>query len=241
MAVTVQSIVDRVQATIQDTTGIRWPQAELLYWVNDAQREIVFLKPEANATTTVLTLVAGTKQSLPADGLRLMRVTRNMSGVGGTGGRTIRLVSREALDAQDPSWHDPAVTGRSAHGTLVRHYTYDAADPTIFYVYPGMSGTAYIEATYAKQPTTLIISDNLELPDHWSNAIVDYVLYRVYAKDAEYAGSSQRSLEHYQLFMSAVGAKSGIDQTTSPSVSQSYAPNMPGYRQGGEYPSGGVQ
>ena len=79
MTVTVQSVLDRVQQTLQDTGGIRWSSTnELILWVNDAQKEIALLKPDATAVNTTSTLVAGTKQSLPADGNRLLNVTRNM-------------------------------------------------------------------------------------------------------------------------------------------------------------------
>ena len=44
MAVTVQSVIDKVQLVLQDTSGIRWTSGELVDWINDAQREIVFVK-----------------------------------------------------------------------------------------------------------------------------------------------------------------------------------------------------
>ena len=51
MTVTVQSVLDRVQQTLQDTAGIRWSSTnELVLWVNDAQREIALYKPDATAT-----------------------------------------------------------------------------------------------------------------------------------------------------------------------------------------------
>ena len=63
MSVSVQSVIDRVQVTLQDTTGVRWPVAnELVLWVNDAQREIALFKPDASAQNETITLVAGTKQ-----------------------------------------------------------------------------------------------------------------------------------------------------------------------------------
>ena len=78
MTVTVQSIVDRVQTTLQDTTGIRWPVVdELVLWINDAQREVALIKPDAAAMNETIPLVAGTKQSIPALGNRLLRVVRN--------------------------------------------------------------------------------------------------------------------------------------------------------------------
>ena len=47
--ITAQSIVDRARHILQDTTsgGTRWLDPELLKWLNDAQREIVLLKPNA--------------------------------------------------------------------------------------------------------------------------------------------------------------------------------------------------
>jgi hypothetical protein len=105
MTVTVQSVIDRVQVTLQDTTGIRWPVVgELVLFVNDAQREIALLKPDASATTANVQLVTGTRQTIPAAGNRLLALVRNMSDTSGgaTGGRAIRLVSGEVLDAQTP-------------------------------------------------------------------------------------------------------------------------------------------
>ena len=105
MTVSVQSVIDRIQVTLQDTTGIRWPVVnELVLFINDAQREIALLKPDATAVNTTVTLVAGTKQDIPAAGNRLLRVVRNMSAASnGTGARSIRLVSREVLAAQTTS------------------------------------------------------------------------------------------------------------------------------------------
>ena len=144
MAVTVQSVIDRVQKTLQDTTGVRWPVVdELVLWVNDAQREIALLKPDASAKNVTVTLAVGTKQDIPSDGNRLLRVVRNMSAASsGVGKRAGRIVSREVLDAQTPDWHDPLVTGDAAHVAVVKHYIYDEQNPRNFYVYPGVATAA---------------------------------------------------------------------------------------------------
>ena len=88
MAVTVNSIVDRVQAVLQDTTGVRWPvNNELVLWINDAQREIALLKPDASAVTIRL-------RSLRAQNNRsLLQETdccalRNMSSASNGDGKT---------------------------------------------------------------------------------------------------------------------------------------------------------
>lgn len=229
MSVSVQSIVDRVQITLQDTTGVRWPvTSELVLWVNDAQREIALFKPDASAKNTTVTLVAGTKQAIPNDGNRLLRVVRNMSAaVDGTGARAVRIVDREVLDAQSPTWHDPTVTGDAAHGAIVKHYIYDDSNPTNFYVYPGVTGSAFVEIIYSANPVSVTQNDNLDIPDIYANAVVNYVLYSAYMKDAEYAGNSQRAANHYQLFMSSITGKSQIDAVTNPNTDlMAVAPRM---------------
>lgn len=230
MAVTVQSVIDRVQTTLQDTTGIRWPVAdELVLWVNDAQREIALLKPDASATNAIIELDTGTKQSIPSAGNRLLRVVRNMStasSASAVGKRSIRLVSREILDSQTPDWHDPSVTGDAAHGSVVKHYMYDEQDPRNFYVYPGVSGFAYIEIVYSANPSTVTSSDNLSIPDIYANAVMNYVLYMAYMKDAEYAGNSQRAANHYQLFTASVTGKAQVDLITTPNAESRSNPNL---------------
>ena len=220
MAVTVQSVIDRVQAVLQDTTGVRWPvTSELVLWINDAQREIALLKPDASAVNTTVTLATGTKQEIPSDGNRLLKVIRNMSASsGGAGKRAIRLVDLSVLDSQTPDWHDPATTGDAAHTNTVKHYSYEESNPRNFYVYPGVSGNAYVELVYSANPATVTQSDNLSIPDIFANAIMNYVLYMAYMKDAEFAGNQQRAGSHYQLFTASITGKGQIDAITNPNI-----------------------
>ena len=220
MAVTVQSVIDRAQTVLQDTTGVRWPVvAELVLWVNDAQREIALLKPDAAAVNDTITLIAGTKQSIPTGGNRLLKVVRNMSSASnGTGKRAVRLVDREVLDAQTPDWHDPTVAGDAAHTAVVKHYIYDESNPRNFYVYPGVSGTAYLEIIYSSNPAAVAQAGDLSIPDIFANAVLNYVLYMAYMKDAEYAGNQQRASSHFQLFTASVTGKGQIDAITNPNM-----------------------
>ena len=220
MTVTVQSVIDRAQAVLQDTTGVRWPVvAELVLWVNDAQREIALLKPDASATNVTVTLATGTKQDIPNGGNRLLRVVRNMSAASsGTGKRSVRIVDREILDAQSPDWHDPTVAGDAAHTTIVKHYVYDDANPRNFYVYPGVAGNAYLEIIYSSNPAAVAQNANLSIPDLFANAVMNYVLYMAYMKDAEYAGNAERASTHYTLFTNSVMGKGMIDTSTSPNL-----------------------
>ena len=215
------NILARVEATLQDTANVRWTEAELLNYVNDAQREIANVQPGATATHANVHLGTGTKQSIPTDGLKLISVLRNMSGTANnsTGGRAIRLVSWDILDTQDPDWHNPTVTGDATHGTTPKHYLFDENDPLNFYVYPGVAGNAYIELVYSQRPTDLAnTSAIIAVPDNYSNSIIDYCLFRAFTKDAEFAGNAQRAATHYQLFAVSVQGKAQIDALIKPDI-----------------------
>lgn len=218
MAVAVNDVIDKVQQILQDTAGIRWSETnELIEWVNDAQREIALLKPDATSTNQTVTLTTGTKQNIPSDGNRLLRVMRNMSAAsGGNGGRAIRLVARDVLDTQTPTWHDPDVTGDAAHTNVVKNYVYDEQDPKNFYVFPGVSGDAYIEIVYSKNPATVAAGDNLSIDDIYTNAVQNYVLYMSYMKESEVAANAQRASSHYNLFTAAITGKAQVDTITTP-------------------------
>ena len=203
------NLISRIQDSLQDTTGVRWTEAELLRYINDAQREVVNFKPAAAADHSNVQLATGTEQSIPDVAMCLIKVVRNMSATGGsaTGKKAIRLVDEDILNSIEPNWHDPTVTGDAAHGSVIKHYIYDPDDPRRFYVYPGVkSGSnAYVELVTARNPTDLSsTSSTIYIDDVYGNALVDYVLYRCYMKDAEFAGNAQRAGSHYQLFMASV-------------------------------------
>ena len=220
MAVAVNDVINKVQETLQDTAGIRWNETnELIQWLNDAQREIALLKPDATSENTTVTLATGTKQSIPSDGNRLLRVMRNMSAAsGGNGGRAIRLVARDVLDTQTPTWHDPAVTGDAAHSNVVKNYIYDEQDPKNYYVFPGVSGNTYIEIVYSKNPATVSAGGNLSVDDMYANAVQNYILYMAFMKESEAAGNAQRASSHYNLFTAAITGKAQIDTITTPNI-----------------------
>lgn len=56
----------------------------------------------------------------------------------------------------------------------------------------------------------------IKLDDIYANVILDYILYRAYSKDAEYAANATRASLHYQAFTSALGAKTQVDAGNDP-------------------------
>ena len=222
----VNSLVSRAATLIQDATNVRWPTNELIDWLNDGQREIVLIKPQASVKNESVSLTTGsTKQSIPASGVQLIDVTRNMGSAGNTPGDSIRVVSREVLDAQRPSWHSDV----NADGKI-KHYMFDPRDPKTFYVYPKAPATAhYVEVIYSASPTDASAGGVIQIDDIYANALLDYILYRAYSKDAEYAGNAQLAVAHYQAFSNSLGAKTQNELSQNPNLSVAgFNPNVPG-------------
>ena len=206
MSIAAQALIRRVVETLQDTTSIRWPVAELVRYLNDGQREIIVHRPDAMVTNASLTLTAGTKQSLPANGAKLIDVVRNSAGTK----RAIRMCAREILDAQSPGWHNLSGV------TEIVHFMFDPRDPKVFYVYPpAQSAGASVDLVYSALPTDIAepaagtdysaVSGAISVPDIYSNALQDYVLYRAYTKDSQYAGNEARAQARYAAFANVLG------------------------------------
>lgn len=225
MAIAAQSIIQRVIGILQDSTSIRWPVNELVRYLNDGQREVVLNRPDCRPVNATKPLNAGTRQTLPIDGAKLIEVIRNTNG----SKRAVRLTNREILDAQIPGWH-----GLGGNAEIL-HFIYDPRDPTVFYVYPPASGAASLEIVYASYPTNIIeptdgalftaVSGDLSVPDIFGNAIQDYILYRAYTKDSEYAGNAARAQAHYAAFANALGME--IKATIAVAPTPRGNPNAP--------------
>jgi hypothetical protein len=200
-------VLTRASTILQDLTNVRWPQAELLGWLNDGQRELTIYKPNACVQNTDVVLVAGTKQTLPPDGCALVDITRN------TGGNAIRIVSREVLDAQIPNWHLPA----NAKPTVI-HFAYTENNPKTFYVYPPSPGGNSVEIIYNAAPANATLTSVISIDDIYSSALVDYVLYRAYSKDTEYAANGQSAADHYGAFKAAIQGRLASEIETDPNT-----------------------
>ena len=65
------------------------------------------------------------------------------------------------------------------------------------------------------------------LPDIFANAVMDFVLFRAYTKDAEFASNAQLAGQHYQLFLNGVTGKGQVDMISSPNTQTSVAAPRP--------------
>lgn len=221
-------IISRARIVINDADAVRWTDSELLKWISDGQRVIVLVRPDSYSINESLTLVAGTKQTLPSGGLRLLDVIRNLKS-NGDPDRSVRMVDRETLDAQDYNWHTTTATGK------VMNFVYDNRDPTHFYVYPQATAGMKLEILYSKSPAEITTAaTSLVLADVYVEPLFNYVLFRAYSKDAEYAANASLAQGYMQIFMSLLGMKTSKDFAFSPETNKiGSTPNLLAARAGG--------
>lgn len=217
-----QVIVDRAKTLLNDTDNVRWTSAEAPLWISDAQREVVFYRPEAFSKNQSLACVAGTKQTIPSDGIVLLDVVRNV------GGRAVRQTSREVLDAVNPNWHTATATASAIH------FIFNPVDRKNFYIYPASTGVSHsLEIIYSASPPEISnLATAITVDDIYANAMVSYFLFRAYSKDATYAGNANLAGAYYTQFVNAITSKAALDSARDPGVSPSAMlnPNMPGSR-----------
>lgn len=197
----------------EDTTNQRWTRTELLAWLNEAQRTIVQLKPGSNNKIVAMKMQPGARQMIPEDGWLLMGVTRNMGDDGATPGSMIQLVERDLLDRYDPDWY--SMTPQLE----VQNYMYNLQDQPSFYVYPPSNGVNYIEVNYSFLPEQVAYEEDvITIRDIYATAILNYMMYRALAKDAEEASSRDLSQQYYAAFMTELGIKDQAEQENSPNM-----------------------
>ena len=208
MPIRAGDVITRAQLVLNDNDPayVRWGKPEMFGWLNDAACEVVIRRPAARAVTGTINLVAGTKQAIPAGGLELLDVVRNVSG------RSIRRTDRQLLDDSAPDWHS------MKQSSTVRQFTFDERTPTVFYVYPPAKVGAQIEALYSAAPPAVAEEDDeLDLDRAYMGPLVSYILYRALAKDSEYANGALAAA-HFQAFNEALGANNQMTAAASPNT-----------------------
>lgn len=219
-AILASTIIDKAAKLLHDISNVKWTRSELLGWINDAQRQIVIMSPNATNKVSVVKLNSGTRQALPSDGWTLLEVVRYMGTTGTTPGRAVRLASREQLDSFNPDWHSDVPTA------IPRHYVFDLQDQTAFFVYPPNTGTGYVEINYSPDPADLTSeSSTIYLNKIFETVILDYILYRACSKNSDYAPNAQLAVAYYTAFTTAMGQKAESEAANSPN--QQFAPKDP--------------
>lgn len=201
--ITATTLINRAAYLLEDTGNVTWTRAELLDWLNEAQSQVVTYSPTANTVRQNLSLVAGTLQTLPTGSIVLMDIPRNVEGP------SVRLISRELLDAAPYDWHT------SKASATVKNYVYNSDEGGVFYVFPPNTGAGNLVVVYSKVPSVITNeAQAIELEDTYQAALLNYMMFRAYSKDTDYADGS-KATGYFSAFKDVLAGKAAGDTGAS--------------------------
>lgn len=209
MPVTAKQLIDELRETqLGDIEGITWSTPSLLRALNAALRMLVVMRPDVSSVSATVALIAGTRQNIPADGLRLLKVIRNIKSDGVTAGQTVRLVQMEELDLI-PNWHQ-------AIGSVVVHYCYDPRVPREFYVYPPVPAGQFIDIDYSQELTEVTVAtleNALPVDVTYIQPLQELMLFKLFSGDSQ---QDRDGNMHFQAALGMLGIKAKSEQEDSP-------------------------
>lgn len=192
-------IIAKAQIILVDAGATRWTTAELLDWLSDGQREIAGVIVEGYTKTADVTLVAGTKQSAPADCNYILRPICNASAAGARG-TPLFPVPQQQLDAAQPTWHSDAAG-------VPEDFVYSRDMRGVFYINPQGTVGDKVSLVYVANPLAIATTDTaITVDDIYANPLLDYALYRAFLKDVEIDGMGAHALAHRAAFETTLSA-----------------------------------
>ena len=206
MAITVASVLTAARQAIQDLSSIRWTDAALLDYLNEAQLEVSRYKPDSCIKNETLITAPGIVQKLPDDAIRLIDVVCNV------GGNAITQVDRKGLALQNPGW--PKETASAS----VKAYMYHDADPTRFYVLPPSAGASSLAVVYSARPTAVAAGDQISLSDEYKSSLVHYICFKAFNEDSM-SPDANKAVAFHTLFMNSLQLSDAADKTVEPQSS----------------------
>jgi len=207
-------ILQNVNFTLDDPNNTKFSLTQKILAINSALQALVSYRPDAASYTTMMLLVAGTRQTLPSDGVRLLKVIRNRGQSGlSDAGRAIRKADMLVQDALIPDWHE--TTGQ----TVIDEYFYDSITPKDFYVYPPapVSPVIGVDISYVRVlPTITAGTDTLPVDDYFAPAIQEWMLYSIMGSDDEQNPNYAVARSHQSTFFQLLQIKAASDGAVNP-------------------------
>lgn len=215
MAYPIANIFASASLLLNDDENVRWTPRELVIHYNSALMEYVRLRPDQTATQTVFTLAEGHRQALPVTSYVFVGVPANSTGRR----RRITPTSISLLDLSSPNWRS------MTPATEIIHVSHDLREPRVFQVYPPAKAGTQVDLVSAPYPTLTSvpaegtplssITGDIPLPDHAAEALLNFVMFKAYAKDVEVGGNAATAAQYLALFNNALGTQLQSSATVS--------------------------
>lgn len=181
----VSAIKNRVKRQFGDQSGAQLIDADIVDWINEAQREIYVKNNLGQKKGTVATVVGTTEYSFPTDLMRLFTVKYD--------GVTLQGVSQQEIDEFISNID---TVGAIPNGTPTHYYTYAGK----IILYPPPDTIKNLTIRYNRFPVDVAIdADAVDVDKIYENRVLDYCNAQACHLDGNVSG--------YQLFMSRFEGK----------------------------------
>ena len=208
---TARSLFDDSRLTqLGDAEGITWDDRTLCIALNQAISLLLTMRPDATLKRSIIELDEDSRQQLPEDGLKLIKVIRNINGDGSIG-QAIRVVQMDDLNSIHALWH-------TAKGNVIHEYCFDPLSPKTFYVYPSPSTGVLvrIEIEYCALPAQINeqnLDELLPFDAIFDQAVIELMLYKLLSGDNQ---QGRNNTQHYQNAMSILQVQGQNSGAISP-------------------------
>lgn len=169
----VSDVETRVFRVFGDDANVQVTKADVIRWINDAQRELALDNNLLRVTATMTSVVGQSQYNFPTSPAILTLEMIKYNGI------TLRQITQQEADEFIANNDDAS--------------NYPTGTPTHFWVWgptftlypaPASSKTNDLKIYYTRQPNDVAAdSDPLDLPAQYHNLIVDYCLVQSYALD----------------------------------------------------------
>jgi hypothetical protein len=243
---TVRDFLQGVSTTLMDSPQFsRWPEVELVRYINYGQRAIAKYLPHAGSRVDAIRLQNGTRQDLtrvlaaniiPGDGstaadtygIALIELRKNMGANGSTAGRVIRIVDRYTADTSDPDWH-------TRTGSSIKEYVFEKHTPKSFEVRPGVTGNVWAEVSWMAEPAFVAAGGapgsevyaadgsstvRLGIHDQYVEDLHNYVVGMALLKGSKNVQNMPKAQLHIGAFTSSINAQSAVISGVNPNLKQ---------------------
>lgn len=212
MTTTAAFLVESAAGLLHDKEAVRWTARDHVLALNMAQRELVRIRPDQKSTVVQVDLVEGFRQYIPDNAFAFIGVPNNATGRM----RRVSKIDEMQLDSIDQDW-------RSRTKVLeIVHFLHDLRDPREYWVYPPAKSGAKVDLSIAKAPIDIplpaegvlpsAVAGVIDLADVWSEALLSFMLFKAYSKDAEFGGNAGMATGFMNLFNAALGVQ--LESTT---------------------------
>lgn len=217
-ALIVSDVLTRVQRQLGDASQAQFTQADVIRWVNDAQREFSQANDILQAMASAATVANQSAYALPANVQRFKKVLYQ--------GGTLQGVSIEEADQLIPQNGQTTAQGFPV-GTPIYYWVY--AGVINLWPAPQTAGATDLTLYYTRKPVDVVNpGDSIDLPDEYMNAVVKYCITQAYELDTNYYAAELKYQTLNQDLANLKGQVNWPEQDVYPSITALSEYDYPG-------------